>query len=165
MPGSAAGGPGAISISGPAGSNLTGSLDIETVAPGLFSQNGDGQGVPAGEVLRIRGDGSQSSEPVAQLDASSNKYVPLPIDLGPSTDTVFLILYGTGIRGRSSLGAVQVTIGGVAANVVFAGDQTVYPGLDQVNVQVPPTVAGSGETDLVLTVDGQTANTLRINFK
>ena len=38
-------------------------------------------------------------------------------------------------------------------------------GLDQVNIQIPRTLIGSGEVNLVLTVDGKAANTIKVNFK
>ena len=88
-----------------------------------------------------------------------------PIDMGPATDQIILELYGTGIRGRSSLGAVSATIGGVSAIVDYAGGVDGYAGLDQVNLRVPRSLAGRGEVDIVLRVDGKTANTVTVNFK
>ena len=164
VPEGAAFGPGVITISGADGARMTGPLDIQAVGPGLFTANATGKGVPAANLLRIRADLSQSVEAVAQLDAS-NTSVPLPINLGPATDQLFLILYGTGIHGRSALSAVGATIGGIAAEVLFAGSQGAFQGLDQVNVRIPRAVAGSGEVDLALTVDGQTANPVRLSFQ
>lgn len=37
-----------------------------------------------------------------------------------------------------------------------------YPWLDQVTVALPRALHGAGEVDVVLTVDGQTSNTVRI---
>ncbi len=73
-----------------------GFLELNSVAPSLFAANGNGQGVAAAQILRISADGTQSYEPVAQYDASTSQFVPLPIDFGASTDQLFLILYGTG---------------------------------------------------------------------
>jgi len=58
---------------------------------------------------------------------------PHPIDL--SSGAVYLTLYGTGIRNRSSLDNVAATIGGVNTTGLFAGPQGTFVGLDQVNVQ------------------------------
>ncbi|MBS1791211.1 MAG: choice-of-anchor C family protein [Acidobacteria bacterium] len=142
-----------------------GAAQIETVAPGLFSANTDGQGVPAGYVLRIKPDGSQVTEPIARFDPSQNKYVPLPIDLGAATDQVFLILFGTGIRYRSSLSTTMASIGGTNVPVLYAGQQSDFVGLDQVNLSLPRTLAGRNEVDLVFTADGKAANTVRLSFK
>ena len=76
-----------------------------------------------------------------------------------------MTLYGTGIRGRSSLAGVTASIAGFAAQVLYAGAQSQYAGLDQVNVQIPRALAGRGEVNLALTVDGKIANTVRINIK
>jgi hypothetical protein len=71
-------------------------------------------------------------------------------------------LYGTGVRGRSSLAAVTCAIAGVEVPVLYAGPQGVYPGLDQVNVALPSSLAGAGQTTVVLTVDGVRASPLPI---
>jgi len=75
-----------------------------------------------------------------------------------------LLLFGTGLRERSSLDKVAAKIGGVEALVSYVGEQGAV-GLDQVNVGLPRSLAGRGEADVVLTVDGQVANTVRINIK
>jgi uncharacterized protein (TIGR03437 family) len=89
----------------------------------------------------------------------------VPIDLGPGTDQVVLLLFGTGLRRFSSLSAVSVRIGGQDAQVLAAAAQGQFLGLDQVNVLLPRSLIGRGEVDVVLTVDGKTANTIRINVR
>jgi uncharacterized protein (TIGR03437 family) len=143
-----------------------GTLQIDTVAPGLFTMNADGRGVPAALAIRTKADGSQSWQYVFNVGCASGSCVPVPIDLGPVTDQVVLELYGTGIRGQSLLSAVTARIGGVDAPVEHAGSVAApMVGLDQVNVRVPRSLVGRGEVDLALTVDGKTANTVRINIK
>jgi len=58
-----------------------------------------------------------------------------------------------------------VMIGGADVPVVYAGLQPTFAGLDQINVRLPRTLAGKGEVDLAVTVDGKPANTTRISFK
>jgi len=140
-----------------------GAIQIATVAPGLFAANANGQGVVAAVALRVRQDGSQIYEPVAQFDASQNRFVAAPIDLGPATDQVVLVCFGTGIRFRSSWPAVK--IGGEDAEVLFSGPQPDFTGLDQINAQLPRTSMGKGEVDVVVTVDGKMANTVKVNIK
>ncbi|MBS1790939.1 MAG: hypothetical protein JST85_24720 [Acidobacteria bacterium] len=142
-----------------------GSVTIANVAPGLFTANVTGKGVPAAVVYRIKADGTQSYDPVAQYDSAQNGFVAVPIDLGASTDQLFLIGYGTGLRNRSSLSAVAATIGGTSAVVSYAGAQGTYVGLDQVNIAIPRSLSGRGNVDLILNVDGQSANTVTINIK
>jgi len=152
-----------VTVTSGDGTVSTGTVQITTVTPGFYTFTGDGQGVPAGVLLRVR-DGQQTTENIFQLDAQ-NKIVPAPIDLGPSTDTVFLILFGTGIRNRSSLAAVIANIGGTNYPVDFAGPQGGFVGLDQLNIRLPRELAGRGQVDLVLTVDNKAANKVTVNIK
>jgi hypothetical protein len=58
-----------------------------------------------------------------QIDPVTGKVVPVPIDLGAAGDQVFLTLYATGIRNRSSLSAVSASVGDLLAQVQFADPQ------------------------------------------
>ncbi len=147
------------------GKIAVGTIQITSVSPGLFTANATGAGVPAATVFRLKAGGAQSFEALSRFDAGQNTFVPIPIDLGAATDQVFLILNGTGIRGRSSLSAVTATIGGVDAPVSFAGLQGDFVGLDQINVGIPRSLIGRGQVDVILTVDGKTSNTVKINIK
>jgi uncharacterized protein (TIGR03437 family) len=154
-----------ITITNGNGVTSAGAASIANVAPGLFTANASGQGVAAAVVFRRRADGSESFEPVARFDQAQGRFLPLPIDLGPDTDQVFLILYGSGLRFRSSLSATTVNIGGVNSEALFAGEAPGFVGLDQCNVRLSRSLIGRGEVDVVLTVDGKTANTVKISVK
>jgi uncharacterized protein (TIGR03437 family) len=158
-------GPATVNIENWNGSLSVARLQIAAVAAGIFTADASGKGLAAASVLRIRADGSQQFERVAQYDPSQNRFIALPIDLGHETDQVFLVLYGTGFRFRSSLSAVRASIGGVDSQVLYAGEQGFFVGLDQLNVRLSRSLAGRGEVDVVLTVDGQTTNTARIDIR
>ena len=134
---------------------------IQSVAPTLFSMSGDGRGVAAAEAIAVQGN---SQTPVAVFQCSATGCVSTPIQLGAS-QTVYLILYGTGIRSRSSLDNVTVNIGGTNVPVLYAGAQPSFEGLDQVNVALPVSLSGSGEVNIVLTVDGQSGNPVTVNIR
>ncbi len=142
-----------------------GSPQIANVAPGLFAANANGQGVAAATVLRIKQSGELTFEPISQFDSTLNRFVSIPIDLGPESDQLFLVLFGTGFRFRSAQSAVSVKIGGTDAEVLFAGLSPDFVGLDQCNVRLPRSLAGRGEIDVAMTVDGKTANMVKINVK
>jgi len=97
--------------------------------------------------------------------ASATSCTPLPIDLGLNTDQVFLYLYGTGIRGRSSLANVTCMIGSTTVPVQYAGLAPGSVGEDQVNILLPKSFKGAGAVNVALTVDGQAANVVAISFK
>jgi uncharacterized protein (TIGR03437 family) len=142
----------------------TGTLRVEKVAPALFTANADGQGVAAAQIVRVRSNGAQSYEPVAQADAGQGKFVPLPIDFGDASDRLFLLLYGTGFRDLAGLDAASLQIGALTVPVSYAGKQPEFPGLDQVNAELPRALAGAGEVAVVFKVDGKTANRLALAF-
>jgi uncharacterized protein (TIGR03437 family) len=154
-----------VTITNNQGQTFTGNLQIESVAPGLFSATGTGSGPAAAVALRIKANGAQSFENVVRYDSAQSKFVTVPIDLGASTDQVFLILYGTGFRFRSSLNAVVVSAGGANQQVTYAGAQGALVGLDQLNVRLARTLIGRGEVDVIATVDGRASNTVRVNIK
>ncbi len=100
-----------------------------------------------------------------KFDFNKGQWVALPIDLGPASEQVYLILYGTGIRLRSNLNNVTVTIGGTPATVSYAGAQNDFVGLDQINVLIPRNLMGRGLVEVVLNVEGKAANAVKVSIK
>jgi uncharacterized protein (TIGR03437 family) len=159
MPGGVRAGAATVTITSGDGSLAASAVNIANLAPGLFTANADGQGVPAGVVTGPRG-----FQAIAQLDAQG-RFVPAPIDLGPPGQSVYLVLFGTGLRFRTNTSPVKVKIGGVDISAGYAGPQGDFSGLDQINIELPRELIGRGEVDLVLTVDGIMANTARVWIK
>jgi uncharacterized protein (TIGR03437 family) len=124
VPRGAALGNASITITTGDGSVSVGTLDVLSIAPQLFFQQ---PGLtPAALVVRVR-NGLQTVEPIVQTE--SNGAITLAtIDLGPETDQVFLVLYGTGLRYIKSLNAVMLNIGSVDSPVLYAGAQTQFAG-------------------------------------
>ena len=138
-----------------------GNVLIAATSPALFSANGNGQGVAAASAVEVVLPTTRQA-PVSVFTCSQpGNCKSVPIRVGVDTP-IYVSFYGTGIRGSSD---VSVTIGGAKATVLYAGPQGTYPGLDQVNVGLPLSLHGAGEVDVVLTVNGQTANTVTINIE
>jgi uncharacterized protein (TIGR03437 family) len=133
-------------------------------SPKLLSMDGAGRGLAAAVVLRIRPDGTAGYEPVARYDETTRTLAPVPVNLGAPTDRVFLVLFATGARDRSSMTAVNVKIGGLASEVLYAGPQGSYAGLDQINVRLSPRLAGRGEVTIELSVNGQSSNIATVHI-
>jgi uncharacterized protein (TIGR03437 family) len=140
-------------------------VEIAGVSPSLFTANADGHGAAAGVALRVRAGGSTSYEPLAVWDEAQKRFVAAPIDLSRDDEQVFLALYGTGLRGRSSPAAVKTTIGGVECETLYTGAQGDFVGLDQINLRLPADLRGRGEVDLVVVVDGQATNAVKISVR
>ena len=165
IPAGTAIGEASVTITAGDGSVSVGKVKIAAVAPGLFTANASGQGIAAATVLRIKADGSQIYELVGRFDSASGRFVAVPIDLGPESDQVFLLFYGTGWRNRSALSAVITKIGGETVETLYAGLQPDFVGLDQLNARLSRNLIGRGEVDVIVTVDGVTANTVRVSIK
>ncbi|HEU0124069.1 MAG TPA: hypothetical protein VFQ91_26285 [Bryobacteraceae bacterium] len=144
-------------------SSLNGTVLVSNVAPAIFSADGSGNGVPAAQILRITAAGQAVYEMPFRTGAST--YTPAPIRVSTQGESVYVLLYGTGFR-RHSLNPVIATVGGVNVPVLYAGAQSQYPGMDQINVgPLPASLAGKGVTDLQVIVDGVPANTVTISIQ
>lgn len=154
-----------VTITDAANSRITlGTMVISAVAPGLFAADASGQGLAAALVQRVKADGTQSYEPAVVRDGTG-QLVPVPIDLGPEGEQVFLLLYSSGFRQRSALEKVRAVCENAILPVEYAGPQGQYVGLDQLNLRLPRSLSGRGEQNIVVTVDDQTANSVRVQIK
>ena len=160
IPPGTATGPATITVQRTGRAPLTGQIQVEDVAPGLFTANQQGSGAPNARYLRVAEDGTRAPE--MPLFEGQNPQ-PLPIDLGPPGDQIFLLLAGTGIRGFRS--AVTASIAGIDVPVSGAQDQGEFVGLDQVNIGPLPRNLPKGNINLVLTVDGRETNTVTVNIQ
>ena len=134
-----------------------GSATVSLVAPGMFSADGAGQGLAAGQLTRVNN--STNNQITEQLSSNGNI-------LTPATETYYLILYGTGLRFRSSLNNVSAKVGSTTVPVAYAGNQNFYRGVDQVNLgPLPASLKGVGTVEIEIKVDGKTANKLQVNLQ
>ncbi len=161
LPAGMAPGDAALTIHNPDRPDLTVSTDVATVAPALFSADGSGTGVAAAIGLRVIV-GRQSYFEV--FTCSGATCTAIPINLGVDTPT-YLSLYGTGIRNLSSLSGVTCSVGGVSVPVLYAGPQSQYAGLDQVNIALTLNLRGKGDAAVTCTVDGQQTNAVSVNIQ
>jgi len=148
MPDGLVAGVATFSIDNGSGVPMTAIGAVGQVAPAIFSANGTGSGPAAANAV----------VGTKVLDLS------LPIDLSGGTP-VYLTLYGTGIRNRSSLENVSVSVNGSLMPVLYAGPQPDFAGLDQINVQLTPDLQGSGTAKVVVTVDQRESNISTINIR
>ncbi|MCL4782534.1 MAG: hypothetical protein KJZ70_05825 [Bryobacterales bacterium] len=134
---------------------------VEPIAPALFAANSNGAGAPAGQFIRVENE-SRTEEALAQCPENQD-CIPRQIEWGTNDAEVFLVLYGTGFRGFSAA-RPEIRIGNLSLQAEFAGPQGFFAGLDQVNVKLPRTLAGTGEADVFLIHGGKRTNTVRIRF-
>ena len=117
----------------------------------------------AGGGLGSAGDFRRAATFTAGVAVVAGAVVPLPISLGPSTEQIYLEMYGTGIRNAKN---VTVTVGGLSVPVLYAGAAPGYAGEDQVNIgPLPPALAGQGSVNIIVTADGQQANAVTVTIQ
>jgi uncharacterized protein (TIGR03437 family) len=140
-----------------------GILQVQPTAPGIFSMNSTGRGVAAAYIQRVEPDGTLPPlELVATYSAAQGQWVAAPISF--NGDQLILELYGTGFD-NATMQYTQVTVNNLPVTVNYAGVQPQYAGEDQINVQLPSSLAGSGEVPVQVTVNGLTANPVTITFQ
>jgi uncharacterized protein (TIGR03437 family) len=142
-----------------------GNVEISNVAPAIFAADNSGSGPPAAQIIRVSG-GTASVDPAPYtLGINGSAAAPATIKLTPFTDSLYVVLYATGIQ-RHSANPVIATIGGIRIPVLYAGPQGQLAGLDQINIgPLPQSLAGRGPVSLVITVDGIPANSMNLNVQ
>ena len=138
-----------------------GHVQIAEVAPAIFTANSDGKGPPAGFAVAVDG-GSQTLTPLFQC-AAAGRCSPAPINAPQKTSELYLVLFGTGIRRQA--GRTTAFCASTPLEVTYAGEQVQYEGLDQVNLRVPIGFPQRGQMDLIIRVNGVSANPVRIDLK
>jgi endoglucanase len=132
----------------------TGLLEVQSFAPSIFTLNEQGTGVPAALIQRVHPDGTYDYEGV---DA--------PIAF--NGDNLYLLLYGTGFDAASQSDAT-VIIGGVSTTLTYAGPAPGFAGEDQIDAQLPSSLAGAGYGNPVtvyVVIDQLPANQVTLTFQ
>jgi uncharacterized protein (TIGR03437 family) len=156
VPSGAATGPATVTVSTGGAKTLTATVQVNAVAPGLFTLNSTG--LAAADILTSSAtNGIQGPAPSVYGMDSDGAIPANPINV--SSGNVSLALFGTGIRGGSP---VTATVNGTTVPVSYAGPQVQYPGLDQVNIALAASLAGSGSVAIQVTAKGITANSVNV---
>ena len=118
------------------GLRTQGSVNVMRAAPGVFTRAGDGAG-----------------EAVA-LDARTLLPPPFdPLDVADASRRV--LIFATGVRGAT---AITATLDGEAARVLRVLRVPGAPGLDQIEIALPPALINRGQVELRLAADGRASN-------
>ena len=140
----------------------SGQLLVENIAPGVFSANGDGKGVAAAVAVIVQPDGSQQFQIVFDAGQPQGSRQAVPIDVAGSGQ-VYLSLFCTGLRNATE---VTATVGGEPVGVFGPAPSPEFAGVDQINLgPLPPSLAGRGEAEIVITVDGVPANVVTVEIR
>jgi uncharacterized protein (TIGR03437 family) len=132
-------------------------IELAPVSPSIFTLTPGG--LAAAYVTRATPFAS-TYEPV--FTTQNGVITPVPIDVVTPAGPAYLVLFGTGLRNAS--GVVAYANNETQLNISYAGPQPGTPGLDQVNLLLPSSLAGSGYTNIVVST-AQAANAVYILIK
>lgn len=153
-------GPARLTVDGPGGARQTRDFRVNDVSPGLFSADGDGEGVGA-VIATVDGPQGRVVQPAYVLDPATKTYVPSAI---PFAGSVYLSLYGTGFAVSDSVR--EVTIGGFAVPILAIARLAELPGIEQINVgPLPAALAGKRNQQIVITAGGVASNAVEVSFQ
>jgi uncharacterized protein (TIGR03437 family) len=146
---------------------------LAPIAPGLFTATANARGPVVGYAVRTAPDGGQGVYAAWQCDEFDCRTEPIVVSSEFSTE---LILFGTGFGDAIADGGmtpeqpapsqqIQATIGGIAVPVLSVTPLRGFPGVTELRLQLAPQLEGIGEADLLLTVAGQVANSVRVHVE
>ena len=147
-----------VTVTNANGTTRSGSVSINRTSPGIFTANSSGRGTAAGFV---------TSDGVNFVSLANPDGTERVVDPGTPQKPNYLVLFNTGLRNTPAANptdqngvaeSVTVTIQGVTATATYAGRHPDFEGLDQLNVIIPPQLAGAGQVGLQVTANGQTSN-------
>jgi uncharacterized protein (TIGR03437 family) len=123
--------------------------------PGLFTANENGTGPAVAQFVTNLPDGTQKIIETADCSGGIGACVPAPLDVTAGVSA--LVLYGTGISEYSTFpNGLTVLAGSQPLQVFYAGPSPQYVALDQINVWMPSSLAGSGVVNLTVSLLGAT---------
>jgi uncharacterized protein (TIGR03437 family) len=159
VPAATAVGTATITVNGTlSGKTLSAQVEIAALAPALFSVGAD---IAAADVVDVALDGTQTYG--LTFTVQSGTFAPAPIDV-TQPGQVYLELYGTGFDAASA-GSTTVEVQGVAVPVTYSGPQPTIAGLDQINIQLPPSLAGTGVASVSVSIGGHTSNAVYVTIR
>jgi len=163
MPAGLAAGAATVTVLHGSAAALTGSVTVANSAPGLYSANQDGAGVAAADAFVVTAATQVMDQTVFTCNPPAvRSCLAAPLSVGAPTGTLYVELYGTGIRNAA---LVQCFVAGQSVPVLYAGPVAAYPGLDQINISIPGSLAGSGDVRLYVVADGVSSNVVGLNIQ
>jgi uncharacterized protein (TIGR03437 family) len=151
-----------ITVTNANATTRSGVVSINRAAPGLFTADFSGRGPAIG---------LSTTDGITFTPLTNANGTERIVDPGTRQRPTYLVFFGTGLRNARAENpgdangvaeAVQATIQGVPATVAYAGRHPDFEGLDQINVILPPELAGLGRLTVRLVVNGQPSNPVTV---
>ena len=140
---------------------LTGGINAKLSGAAATAAMTDSVATTSATVV-LHSDGAQAITQHPDGSKSVRSLHTAPVEVGSQTDSVALRFYVSGLGDASN---VHVHVAGQEVPLLYVGKSAPFPGLDEVSVQLPRTLAGAGDTEVVMTVNGRTTNPVHIHIQ
>jgi len=147
MPVTAEPGLATYTVISPSGSQ-SGTIMVAPAAPALFSANETGTGVAWAQYVTSN---FQITDVFQCPSGGPGSCIPVTLSVGSGGS--YLVLYGTGLHNAANNATIKVyvMIGAETLPTSYAGP-SLFPGEDQINVEIPATLANAGLVPVALMV-------------
>jgi uncharacterized protein (TIGR03437 family) len=157
FPASLATGPATMTVQQSGQTVMVEHVHIADPVPTLFAAYVNGATLALGQALWLDAAGQQQWQSLVTQAGSQLQMATLPFS--QSAGTVTVALYGTGLGTGESAVAY---LGQQKLSVEYAGKQGTFAGLDQYNIEIPRSAAGTGPQTLSISVDGNPGTPVRL---
>lgn len=152
-------GPAVMTIVREDGSRASSKITIADTAPGFLTGQSC-RGPAVGFATQTLRDGRTSTTAVSSCAGTACRTIPIPMKSGAVTRVQ---LRSSGFRYAGSMRDIEVDIAGARVPVV-SNVPDKNPGEDLLTIEIPDSLRGLGETDLVSHLNGRPSNAVRINL-
>ncbi len=160
IPEESATGPARLTVKRDDGSTTSAAIRIADTAPGFVTGHSC-RGPAIGVATEILADGRTFTQDISACRQGFDcQTLAIPVTEGATTR---VRIRGSGFRHAARASDIEMRIGGVRVPVVSFGP-TGYPGEDQVTIEIPSSVYGMGDTDLICHLNGRISNATRIRI-
>jgi uncharacterized protein (TIGR03437 family) len=160
IPAESAVGPARLTIVRDDGSSSSTNITVADTAPGFLTGHSC-RGPAIGTATQVFADGRTSSSAVSSCKGFTCRTIAVPVTGGATTR---VRLKSSGFRYAGSAAGIAVTIGGRRVPVVSFEPAAGDPGIDELTIEIPASLRGLGETDMICHVNGRVSNAVRIRI-
>ncbi len=159
IPDASAPGPARMTVVRDDGSQTSANITIADTAPGFVTGHSC-RGPAIGTATQVAADGRALSSDISTCKGFDCRTLEIPVAAGATTRVQ---IRGSGFRHATSASSIEMRIGGVRVPVVSFGAVSGL-GEDQVTIEIPSSLYGIGETDLICHLNGRISNATRIRI-
>lgn len=159
IPDASAPGPARMTVVRDDGSQTSANITIADTAPGFVTGHSC-RGPAIGAATEISTDGHTVTSDISSCKGFDCRTIAIPVAVGATTRVQ---IRGSGFRHASSASSIEMRIAGVRVPVVSFGPVNSV-GEDQVTIEIPSSLYGIGETDLICHLNGRISNATRIRI-